>query len=271
MLININTLNGFSKDLAQIIANKSNKPTTTLDEQASSVFTQVEAGVQGLVEKGNLNFAKVYQALYQVVSKFKDFFKGVINGVAKFCKKVTDCVLKHNEKDRNRVGGREELVQAAMGYEGVVNDSKTGNLLFSDGKDVQWCANTVSTIVKDVCGGRLPEDFGSSSVADLRAWAIKEEAYADTSTMKLEERQQYILNNIKPGDIMIEKRGGKSHTGIVIGVEEKDGKVYFRVLEGNAGSRNFDSRQVKIKEYPYNSGTLSGFIKMDKWLDESPT
>ena len=55
---------------------------------------------------------------------------------------------------------------------------------------------------------------------------------------------------------MIEKNGGKSHTGIVTKVNS-DGS--FEVVEGNC------SNKVAIQKYKATSPTLSGFISMDKY------
>ena len=55
---------------------------------------------------------------------------------------------------------------------------------------------------------------------------------------------------------MIEKRGGKSHTGIVTKVNP-DGS--FETVEGNT------SNSVGARKYSANSPTLSGFISLEQY------
>ncbi|MCM1004411.1 MAG: CHAP domain-containing protein [Candidatus Gastranaerophilales bacterium] len=265
MSTDINSLNGVSKDVALLLAG--NKNAKTLSGSAESIFNKVNDTVNNLINAKDLTFSKIYQAIYDVAIAVKDFFKNSFLKIAKFCKDLANMVLDKFKELANHSGDREDLVNAAEGYVGKVGNRKVGNILFSNGKDEEWCADTVTTIVKDIVGEKLPKDFGSSSVQGLMNWGKSKKAYVDTANMTQKQRNEYILNNVKPGDIMIEKRN-KSHTGIVTRVYEENGVVKFDTVEGNMGSKVASERRVGAKTYTANSKTLSGFVKMDQWLDD---
>ncbi|MDO4302175.1 MAG: peptidoglycan DD-metalloendopeptidase family protein [Clostridia bacterium] len=68
-----------------------------------------------------------------------------------------------------------------------------------------------------------------------------------------------------PGDIMIQKSNGASHTGIVVDATD----TYFDTVEGNTGSSNIHSSKVgKYRYYYSDADTLTGFIKTS---DETST
>ena len=265
-LVDITSLSGVSQEIARFFAKKGSN---TLEGNAASIFLKIDTAVQDVLGSGKLSFAKIYQSIYKIAVSVKEYFSNNYMKIVKFCKNLANVILKKQDASRAQAGGREELVEAARGYIGTVNNRNAGNLLFSNGRDEEWCADTVSTIVKDICGDRLPKDFGSPSVSVLRQWGINNDAYIETSVMDPKKRAQYILTNIKPGDIMIEKRN-KSHTGIVteVYVSDKDGKVHFKVVEGNMGSKTASERRFDEKDYAFDSKTLSGFIRMGKWLEE---
>lgn len=267
MSIDINSLNGISKDIAIMLSD--NKNSKSLNENAESVFIKVDSAVTDLINTENLTFSKVYQALYNIVSAVKDFFKNSIIKIVNFCKNIANKVLEKFKELANHSGNREDIVNAAHGYVGTVNNRKAGNILFSNNRDEEWCADTVTTILRDIVGEKLPKDFGSSSVTGLMSWGKdpKHKCYVDTASMALAKRKEYILNNIKPGDIMIEKRN-KSHTGIVTRVwQDENGEVWFSTVEGNMGSKKATDRRVGEKKYKASSATLSGFLKLDQWLN----
>lgn len=259
----INSLNGFSKDLATLV--NGNSKSHILSGKAESIFNQVNTTVNSLLNDKNLNFSKVFNALKNIGSALLDFFENNLIKVATFCKKVANLVLEKFQDLVNHSGDRNDVVNTAKSYVGNVNNRKVGNILFSNNRDEEWCADTVTFIMKDVAGGKLPKDFGSASVSGLMQWGQKYKAYANTASMTTAKRNEFILNNIKPGDIMIEKRN-KSHTGIVTRVYQKDGVVYFDTIEGNMGSKLASERRVGKKTYRADSSTLSGFVQMGKWL-----
>lgn len=148
-----------------------------------------------------------------------------------------------------------DLVNNSLAWVGKVNNDATGNRLFSPGGRTQhWCADFVTYNTKQTFGSKLPSSFGSSSVSGLMSWGKSNNCYLDVASSS--NKSQYIAQNVKPGDIMIEKRGGKSHTGIVTKVNS-DGS--FETVEGNT------SNKVGKRKYNANSRTLSGFINLDRY------
>lgn len=146
--------------------------------------------------------------------------------------------------------------QFGLSFIGKINNDGQGNARFSGGRQVAWCADFVSTIYKETfkkMGQKVPAGFGSSSVSTLMEWGKKNGRFANTASMGAQERAQFIAKNIKPGDILIQKRNGASHTGIVVKVYP-DGS--FDTVEGNT------SDAVHRRSYKANSNKLSGFVKM---------
>lgn len=149
---------------------------------------------------------------------------------------------------------QKDLVNNALSWVGKVNSDATGNRLFSSGINQPWCADFVTYNTKKTFGSKLPSSFGSSSVYGLMNWGKENNCYLDLTASS--NKADYIASNVKPGDIMIEKRGGKSHTGIVTKVNS-DGS--FETVEGNT------SNKVATRRYTANSSTLSGFVSLDRY------
>lgn len=145
------------------------------------------------------------------------------------------------------------LVDNAKYYVGKVNSDSEGNRLFSNGVQQAWCADFVTHVARDTFGTALPSDFGSSAVSGLRSWAQNNDCYTEVPSSN---KADFIRKNVKPGDIMIEKKNGKSHTGIVTKVND-DGS--FETVEGNC------SNSVTTRTYAANSSTLSGFISLEQY------
>ena len=147
-----------------------------------------------------------------------------------------------------------DLANNAKSYIGKVNSDAEGNRLFSPkGASRAWCADFVTSVTRKTFGSSLPSDFGSSSVSELRSWAKDKDCYLSIPTTN---KAEFIKKNVKVGDIMIEKAGGKSHTGIVTKVNS-DGS--FETVEGNC------SNKVASRTYSADSATLSGFISLEKY------
>ena len=146
------------------------------------------------------------------------------------------------------------LVNFASSFVGRVNNDREGNRIFSGGANRAWCADFVTYCVKHALGGKLPSDFGSPSVSGLRSWGMKHNCYVATPEPRTEQNMRNFLKSIRPGDIMIQKRNGRSHTGIVKSVAA-DGSCYT-VVEGNC------SNKVKTVTYRATNGYLSGFVRI---------
>lgn len=149
------------------------------------------------------------------------------------------------------------LVELASKYMGM-NEADGSYKLFTNGRTEAWCADFVTYVVNEYAkeqGMDVKEGFGSPSVANLQSWAQKNGAYDDIASMSSADKQNYLNNELKAGDIIIWQRNGKSHTGIVKNVNS-DGT--FTTVEGNS------SDQVKSNVISINDNQLSGFIKLNK-------
>lgn len=148
-------------------------------------------------------------------------------------------------------------VQLGLSFVGVINSDAQGNAEFSPGGASQhWCADFVTSITKrayEAKGLQVPSGFGSSAVSGLQSWGKSKGVYLDTASNS--NRASAIASSVKPGDIMIQKRNGASHTGIVTKVYS-DGS--FDTVEGNS------SDAVKKRHYSANSNVLSGFVLMSR-------
>ena len=153
-----------------------------------------------------------------------------------------------------------QLVNKALSYDGKVNSDTEGNRLFSLGKNRHWCADFVATLVSDIYGSKLPSDFPEhlASVSFLKNWGEKHNCYVELPSSN---KAKFIAENIKPGDIMIQKGVAngkkKSHTAIVVKVYE-DGS--FDIIEGNAGNKVKKSHRTLA-----NTPCLKGFVSLDKF------
>lgn len=192
-----------------------------------------------------------------------DFFTGIIPKVSNGIRRIASQVVNTGADVISGVGsfisgcfGR--LINFAKSFVGRVNSDREGNRIFSNGRSQAWCADFVTYCVKKVFGNKLPSDFGSSAVSDLRAWGDKHGCYLKAPYENGKAAMaNFLKNRVKPGDIMIEKRNGKSHTGIVTYVDPNG--QYFKTVEGNA------SDSVKEVTYKADSKTLSGFVSLSKF------
>ena len=137
------------------------------------------------------------------------------------------------------------IVDTAMKYLGY-NESNGSYLKFTNGDEIAWCAAFVTYVVKETLGSDTPSGFGSNAVSGLRDWGKANGRYIS--------RSQW--SQVKPGDIMIQKENGASHTGIVTKVDP-DGTIH--TIEGNT-SNMVAERTYKPGSSGYNK--ISGFVIM---------
>ena len=137
------------------------------------------------------------------------------------------------------------IVDTAMKYLGY-NESNGSYLKFTNGDEIAWCAAFVTYVVKETLGADTPSGFGSNAVSGLRDWGKANGRYIS--------RSQW--SQVKPGDIMIQKSNGASHTGIVTKVDP-DGTIH--TIEGNT-SNMVAERTYKPGSSGYNK--ISGFVLM---------
>lgn len=144
------------------------------------------------------------------------------------------------------------IVSIARKYLGY-NEKNGSYKKFTGGKSHAWCADFDSFVIKEAfraSGKNVPSGFGSSSVEGLRQWGIKNGCYLKTSGKS--NKSQLIARNVKPGDLIIFKENGKSHTGIVSSI--KNGKIY--TIEGNT------SNKVAERSYALTNSSISGFVQV---------
>lgn len=135
------------------------------------------------------------------------------------------------------------IINAAGKYMGY-NEANGSYLKFTEGRAEAWCADFVTYVVKEAyaaAGKEVPANFGSPAVATLMGWGQANGRWIDKSN----------LGNVKPGDIMIQQHGGRSHTGIVVSVNG-DGTV--TTIEGNTS--NMVAQRVQSLD------TITGFVSI---------
>ena len=133
-----------------------------------------------------------------------------------------------------------DIVATAQKYIGY-NEKDGSYKTFTGGRQEAWCADFATYVAKEALranGESIPSGFGSSSVAGLKSWGMKNGRYTQD------------VAQAKPGDIVIFNR---SHTGIVKNILA-DGTVV--TIEGNT------SDKVAERKYSPNSGKINGFVQL---------
>ena len=145
------------------------------------------------------------------------------------------------------------IVSIAQSFVGKLNESDGSYLQVTGGRAEPWCADFVTYVVTKACEqtGKSLNGFGSPAVRTLAAWGQSNNCYIDV--VGSSNRAQTIVNNVQPGDVMIQQSNGASHTGIVTKVYA-DGS--FDTIEGNT------SDQCLARHYSANDAKLSGFVKI---------
>ena len=153
-------------------------------------------------------------------------------------------------------GGSSEFGNAvasiAQSYVGKLSEADGSYLQVTGGRAEHWCADFVTYVVSKACEqtGKSLNGFGSPAVANLRAWGEANGCYGSIDGMSSSQKAQWIVNNVKPGDVMI-MQNNSSHTGIVTKVYS-DGS--FDTVEVNT------SDQCLNRHYSADEARLSGFV-----------
>lgn len=158
-----------------------------------------------------------------------------------------------NSSIRLNGGFGSSILSSAYKYLGY-NENNGSYKLFTNGRTEAWCADFVSYVVKEAAqksGKSLPSGFGSASVEGLRQWGKNNNCYLHTANSA--NKKEVIKNNVKPGDIVIFKENGRSHTGVVASV---DSNGNIKTVEGNT------SDKVGERTYSANNSTISGFVQL---------
>ena len=149
------------------------------------------------------------------------------------------------------------IAQNAENYIGY-NENDGSYRKFSNSKE--WCADFVTYVVKESYAkqGKVPPaGFGSWRCENLKQWAINNNKFLQTAG-KL-NKAQLISQYVKPGDILILRENGASHTGIVKAVNTKTGA--FSTIEGNVEVKNGSDCVTTNTYSPYDK-EISGFIQL---------
>lgn len=154
---------------------------------------------------------------------------------------------------------REGMVKNALKYRGL-NEADGSWRQISNSKE--WCADFIYHVIdetykeqgKPVPKGlekELPPGKPNHRVEELKQWGIDNGKFFQTANKK--NKGKLIAENVKPGDILILREYGASHTGFVT-------KVYsdgvFETIEGN---RNDKVCRVR---YSPNYHEISGFVQL---------
>lgn len=147
-----------------------------------------------------------------------------------------------------------EILDLAIQYLGK-NEADGSYKMFTEGRGEWWCADFVSYVVKEAyakLGKDVPDGFGSNQVEQLQKWAIANGCYIDSNSA--DDKVTYIKENVRPGDVIIFKQNGRSHTGLVESIDP-DGTIH--TIEGNT-----DTDDVARRQYKADEASLSGFISL---------
>jgi hypothetical protein len=138
-----------------------------------------------------------------------------------------------------------DAVNWANSQEGVSESKNPGTVRgYSKGAWQSWCADFVSTAYEKTGGSPWGHQ---SSVQGIMDWGKKNPGHwlsADAA------RKDPSL--LKVGDAVIWKQNGKSHTGLLTGVN-KDGT--YTTIEGNT------SDKVAKRTHRFNNNQLTGFVR----------
>lgn len=114
---------------------------------------------------------------------------------------------------------------------------------YSNGADQPWCADFVSKAFENSGGS----PFGHmSSVQQILDWGRENDRFISAGTAAANP------DGLQVGDIAVWKQDGKSHVGLVTGLNE-DGT--FTTIEGNT------SDQVAYRNHSFEDSGLTGFVR----------
>lgn len=114
---------------------------------------------------------------------------------------------------------------------------------YSRGRWQAWCADFVSTALKNSGGSAMGHQ---SSVAGILDWGRRNGKFIDASSARGNPGM------LREGDVVVWKQAGRSHVGLVTGVNP-DGT--FNTIEGNTSDR------VARRRHSFNDRALTGFVR----------
>ena len=133
------------------------------------------------------------------------------------------------------------FINKAKSYKGMTNQKEQCNKLFSPknyrtaynwyqnhGNKWAWCVDFVRWNAEQTFGDKLPAGM-TSSVEGLKKWGDKYNCYTEFTKGSTESMKNFIINNIKPGNILL--LGDYAHVAIVAEVNSETGEI--KTIEGN--------------------------------------
>lgn len=134
----------------------------------------------------------------------------------------------------------------ALSQEGI-SEARNPDVVrgYSKGRWQAWCADFVSTAFEKNGGSPWGHQ---SSVQGILDWGRKNQGHFISAA-----DARANPSRIKPGDVVIWKQGGRSHTGIVTAV---NGDGTFSTIEGNTSDKVAQRQGNRL-----NSSQLTGFVR----------
>lgn len=264
--LQVENYSGLSLAIFKAIGGKNAK---TLSGQNASIFEKVNNAITSLNVQdltGGVAFAAMHD-IFAGIGKFLP--KKMMRMLANIRDAIEDFTasITNNKKFK-----KEKFLKEINCYKGRVNNAESGYEVFGNGISEAWCMKTVREILESLLGNNMPEELKKcSSVSGLLEYGKKHGLYTRTAGMSKNAWENYILNNVKTGDMMIQKdtyidrNGAKrkaSHTGFVTEVGKDEKGVYYKTIEGNSSSKY----KERIYRYGHTEG-LSGFVK-NPWIEE---
>ena len=141
-------------------------------------------------------------------------------------------------------GSGSDAVRWALQREGISESNNPSAVReISRGRWQPWCADFVSQAYANSPGG---SPFGhQSSVAGILSWGRENSRFFEAG------QAQSNPSMLRPGDVAVWKSGGRSHVGLVTGINP-DGT--FNTIEGNTGDA------VRRRTHSFGRG-LTGFVR----------
>lgn len=172
-----------------------------------------------------------------------------------------------NYNNNNKVSAstcNKAILSKAESYVGKVNTSAEGNALFSP-KNYEntpwykkygrwgWCCDFAVHNAKEALGSKYPKDMITSSPDGLANAAKKHDLYLEVPSSN---KEAWVANNVKPGDIIYMKGKGDSGKHIAIVESVNGGKI--NAVSGNSGGK------VRKTQYDINTSGIYGFIDFER-------
>ena len=169
---------------------------------------------------------------------------------------------------------RSQIVSSAEGFLNRTNERGQLNDIFSPknwrssawckqhGK-WGWCADFWVYNTKKVLGSKFPSYLNTSSASELPKIAEKHGLYLKLPSFN---KNQWLVQNVKPGDAICMKGSGPSGRHISIVKEVKsDGTIV--AINGN--SSGCSGGKVALRHFNVNKDNIYGFISIDRIVDKA--